>query len=107
MLGIEITGNLKVNNLDADYLAILAALQGDGKLDLMILNGKSAEFNARGYRFWAQVFSASQDQGTGAVLFDEIAIRPTVPDIDTELPQTAVVAASGSPPTITYATIAV
>jgi hypothetical protein len=77
-LQLSLTGKVKVENTAAsDYVVLDDALNADTVLDIMVLNGPQTENDVRGYRFDAQVFDGSQDQGTGAVLMDDVVIKPT------------------------------
>lgn len=77
-LQLSLTGKVKVENTaNSDYVALDDALNADTVIDFMVLNGPSNENDVRGYRFDAQVFDGSQDQGTGVVLMDDILIKPT------------------------------
>lgn len=58
------------------YDNIIAALNSSGVLDFMILNGPSTENGVTGWRADFQVTQGNQDQGSEAVLYDEIEIKP-------------------------------
>lgn len=77
MLGLSWSGKLKVSDTDAAYQAIMASLVSDGALDVMVLNGDKTATGSIGYRCDVQVNSATEDQGTGVVLYDEIKFTPT------------------------------
>lgn len=93
LLGLEITGKLKVDGADEGYAAIADALLSDTPLDLMILDGGSTTNDVRGWRADFHVFSASQDQAMANVLFDDIVLKPAV----SANPTKSVVVASGAP----------
>lgn len=95
-LQLSLTGKLQVRNGSGDYQTIDDAMNARTKLDLMVLNGANNENDVRGYRFHAQVFDGSQDQGPGAALLDDVMFKPTAPDIATELPQSVLVT-TGAP----------
>lgn len=77
LLGLSWSGKLKVSDTDTAYQAIMAALVSDSTLDMMILNGDKTTNNVIGYRCDVQVFSATEDQGTGVVLYDEVKFKPS------------------------------
>lgn len=77
LYGLSWSGKLKVSDSDTAYQAILAALVSDATLDMMILNGDKTVNNTIGYRCDVQVFSATEDQGTGVVLYDEVKFKPS------------------------------
>lgn len=78
LLGLEISGKLRNSNSgDNNYTTIMAALVTDAQLDMMILNGNENTNGVSGFRASFQVFDGSEDQGLGAVVFDEIKLKPT------------------------------
>lgn len=98
LLGIEVSAKHLAIDKPAsadtsDYTALMDAFLGDGTIDVLILNGAVATSGVRGYRFDAQVHGATEDQGPGAVLMDEIKLVPCPTDND---PQ-AVLIVSGTP----------
>lgn len=76
-----------------DYTALMDAMLSDTAVDVMILNGDIATSGVRGFRFDAQVSGASEDQGPGAVLMDDITLTPTPTGNDPK----AVLIVSGTP----------
>lgn len=93
LMGLEISGTVKADYTDEDYAVLLDALNSDDVLDLMVLNGPSTENDVTGYRADFQVFSGSQDQASGAIVFDSIVLKPTV---SANVPKQVVVA-TGAP----------
>jgi hypothetical protein len=82
MLALGFTAKLRASDVnDAAYTAIIAALLTDASLDLMILNGLETTTGVTGFRVACQVFSANEDQGLGAVVYDEVRFKPT-PNVD-------------------------
>lgn len=76
-LNLEATGKIRVDDSDADYVAIYdAANSKDQVLDVMILNGPLSTNGVRGVRMDCQVMSLNEDQGLGTVLFDEFTLKP-------------------------------
>ncbi len=91
MLGLSWTGKLKVGDADTGYQAMMTAVLSDAPTDFLILNGDKATNGVIGYRCDCQVMSATEDQGTGAVLFDDIEFMPT-PSVN--VPQSVLVTAT-------------
>jgi hypothetical protein len=82
LLGLEVSGKLRSSNVnDATYTTIIAAITGDTQLDLMILNGGSTTNGVTGFRASFQLFDATEDQGLGAVVYDQVVLKPT-PNVD-------------------------
>lgn len=78
LLGLEITGKLRASDAnDANYTAIVAAITGDQQLDLMILNGASTTDGVTGFRASFQLFDATEDQGLGSVVYDQVVLKPS------------------------------
>ncbi|HYH63269.1 MAG TPA: hypothetical protein VD866_01080 [Urbifossiella sp.] len=92
MLDVDITGTLKTDLTDAAYTALYAAMLSDDVVDVMCLTGANTVNGVRGWRFEAQVVNMSQDQGPGAVIFDEFGLIPT----PTANPPKSVAVASGA-----------
>ncbi len=76
MLDVDITGTLKTDLTDANYTTLYAAMLNDDIVDVMCLTGANTATGVRGWRFEAQVVNLSQDQGPGAVIFDEFGLIP-------------------------------
>ena len=76
-LGLSWNGKLKVGDADTGYQLVLTMLVSDSAMDLLILNGDNVTSGVIGYRVDCQVTSATEDQGTGAVLFDDVKFMPT------------------------------
>lgn len=96
LLGLDFTGRLKKKIGDANYEAIMDAMLSDATLDLFILDGDKDTVGVRGWRCDAQIFSASEDQALGNVLYEDIIIKPS---LETNPPKAVKVAAG---PTFTY-----
>jgi hypothetical protein len=75
-LEISITGSIKAVVDDTAYLAIRTARLAGSILDVMFLTGSRANNGEIGWRFEAVVEDATQDQGSGSVLYDSITFRP-------------------------------
>lgn len=77
LMGLTVSGRVLASDSgDANYTAIMAALMNDDTLDVMVLNGNSTANGVTGYRFEAQVFGGSEDQGPDVVVYDEIELKP-------------------------------
>jgi hypothetical protein len=76
VLDFGVTGKLLSSLTDTAYLAVLAAMLGDTIIDVMALNGSNATNGAHGWRFDAQVVQFEEDQGPGAVVFDDFELIP-------------------------------
>jgi len=94
LLGLSWTGTILVpGETNADYTTIIDAMNSDDILDIMVLNGPNTENGVRGYRCDVQVTNATEDQGSGAVLYDQIEFMPT-PSAN---PPKSVLVTSGAP----------
>lgn len=94
LIGLEVTGKVKTELMtNTDYERVIGALHSDDPLDVMILNGPKDTNGVRGYRFDAHVMSGNQDQGLGAVLYDDVTLKPAA---SANSPSTVVVS-SGAP----------
>lgn len=77
MVDLEVSGKVRsVNSGDTNYAALLAAAVNDTLVDVLVLNGDKTTNGVSGFRFAAQVFDASEDQGLGSVIFDAITLKP-------------------------------
>ena len=77
-LALAFTLSVKVSLTDAGYIALMDSfVDSDGTLDLMILNGGSTTNGVEGWRFDAGVFTASEDQSIGNVLYRDFEIGPS------------------------------
>lgn len=74
MLGIAITGRLKKKPGDDGYELIMDALQDDTVLDLMICDAPHDQDGMRGWRADFQVNAATEDQGSGVVMYEDLTI---------------------------------
>jgi hypothetical protein len=86
---------------DTGYLAIRTARLAGTPLDMMFLTGSSTNVGEIGWRFEAVIEDATQDQGSGSVLYDTITFRPHA--ASTNVVQTVIVTA-GSPNAPAYTT---
>jgi hypothetical protein len=77
MMGLSHTGKLRASDTgDTNYQTINAALIGDTVLNVMILNGGSAENGSWGFMYDCQLSQADEDLGLGVAVFDDIEIIP-------------------------------
>lgn len=93
LAGVEVSGKLKFDLTDTNTGTLLDAMVADTVIDVLVLNGTSATNGARGFRFECQVHAANEDQGLGAVVFEDFKLKP-VPSANAK--QSAKVA-SGAP----------
>lgn len=96
MLGIEVTGRIKVQTSDAGYIAIRDAMYTDIPIDLLVLNGEDDENGAHGWRAEWHVFEGGEDQAMGNRLYMDFVLR--VADTDNAVSYAEV---SGGSPTFT------
>jgi hypothetical protein len=95
LMALEIGGKLKASDVnDANYTTIRAALITDVALDLMILNGSSSTNGATGFRCGFQVHDATEDQGLGVQVYDDVVFKPC-PNTDGNY--NSVLVATGAP----------
>jgi hypothetical protein len=76
MLGIEITGRIKVQLADAGYVALRDAMYTDIPLDLLILNGANDEDGVHGWRGEWNVMSGTEDQALQNRLYMDFRLTP-------------------------------
>ena len=98
MMDLEITAKVKKRIGDANYEAIMDALVSDNVLDLLVLDASKETVGARGWRIDAQIFSATEDQAMGNVLYEDITISPS---LESNPPKAVKV---GAGPALTYST---
>jgi hypothetical protein len=77
LMALEVGGKVKFNETDSNLQTVLDAMSSGAVLDVMVLNGPSTANGCRGYRFDCQASMAAEDQGLGAVIFDEVKFKPT------------------------------
>lgn len=83
MANLEVTFMMKAKPEDASYeafmnAAISNALTSTGLLDILCLRGSKETVGARGWRFDAQVFSASDDQGLQVTIYESMRLKPII-----------------------------
>lgn len=93
MLDAGVSGKMLNSLDDTSYTTIANALNADTTLDFLALTAGNTTNGARGYRFDAQVTNGTQDQGTGAAIFDDFELIP-VPSANAPK---SVLVASGAP----------
>lgn len=93
MLGMTITGKIRVSLADADFVALDDAHIARTALDLMVLNGNSTTNGVRGWRMDFKIFGWKETQAANGVLYRDFTMKPCLSD---NPPKRAVVA-SGSP----------
>jgi hypothetical protein len=77
MLDLGFQAKLRNSNSgDTSYTTIAAALLTDATVDLLVLNADDTTNGAWGFRAACQVHSGNEDQGLGAVVFDDIEFKP-------------------------------
>lgn len=99
MLSLEFSFMLKKKPGDAGYEALMNLLLNDDTEDFFILDGPEDEEGVRGFRWDGAIFSATEDQSLGNVLYEDMVTKPIVIDN----PVLAVRVASG--PTLTYSPV--
>jgi hypothetical protein len=99
---LDVTGTVKkkIDYAPYEYLADLVISRAVG--DFLVLDGPRTTEGHRGFRFDAQLFSATEDQGlaVGAIV-GAIVLKPTDSPDDNPVKAAKV----GSGPALTYATI--
>lgn len=99
MYAIEVSGKMRVDPDDAEYIAFRDAAAQDLGLDLLILDGPNTEVGVEGCRGWFKVFGWGEPQELTTVLYRDFTLKPCVPqDDDTTPVQKAIVEAG---PTLT------
>lgn len=83
LMGLEITGRLKVKSDDANYTAFEDAYVASSAIDLLILNGPDDEPGVSGWRADFGIRSFNEDQSIGNVLYKEVTLTPA--DTDNEV----------------------
>jgi hypothetical protein len=92
---LTVTGKLLVDDDDAQYLVFDAAHFDSTKLlDILVLNGDIASNGVTGYRFFAELTSWTESQGTDEIVMKDFELKPGL--YSTTLPQRAKVTA-GAP----------
>lgn len=92
--GLEVTFKMRKDPADAAFLIIDNAAVTYDILDFLVLDGLSTFNTARGYRFESQIFSHTESQNLGDVLYPEYKIKPAP---TTNGPPSRAVVASGAP----------
>jgi hypothetical protein len=93
LLGIEISGRVRVSNTDPGYLALRDAFYATTPIDLMILNGAQDENGSHGWRCDWHVMAFTEDQGLTNVIYADFSLKPAV----SENPHNRAVVTSGAP----------
>lgn len=96
---IEVTGRMRVDSDDAEYVAFRDAAAQDLGLDLLVLDGPNDTENSEGCRGWFKVFAFSEPQEMANVLYREFTLKPCVPQDDSDTPVKFAIIESG--PTLT------
>ncbi len=77
MMEVGFAGKLRTSDSgDANFTTIYAALLTDETLDILVLNGDKATTGVTGFRASCQLHQANEDQGLGAVVFEDIEFKP-------------------------------
>jgi hypothetical protein len=77
VMALEVTGKIRADLTDTEYLAMADAGNQDTVNDYLVLSATSATNGARGFRFDGQVHVSAQDQNLGSVIFDDFTLKPT------------------------------
>lgn len=77
-LALSFTLSVKVHLTDAGYIALMDSfVDPNGVIDLLILNGDNATNGVEGWRADFGVFTASEDQSIGNVLYRDFEVGPS------------------------------
>jgi glucan phosphorylase len=96
IVGVDADLSVKASDTDAGYIALWDAAMGQNSIDMLFLNGGTAQNGARGVRFHALITSATEDQGITTALYDSMKAVPSALRPAGEGLKTAVVT-SGAP----------
>ncbi len=77
LMGLEVSGMLKVKLDDTAYNYLADALVFGTTIDVLVMEAAVTVVGARGYRYDAQVRKGSQDQGLQSALYKSITVSPT------------------------------
>jgi hypothetical protein len=87
-MALDLPGKLRVDRTDAGFLKMEEAFLNGTQLDFLTLNGASNQERSAGFRFDGKIFSFSEDQAMGAVLFKDFTVKPSA---SVNIPKIAVV----------------
>lgn len=76
ILGVGITGKMRVDKSNATFVAWDAAFHAKTALDLLMLNGPKGVNGNRGYRMEFKLFTWKEVQGNGDLLMREFTLKP-------------------------------
>lgn len=77
LLGLEVSGKIRANLTDTEYVNMVDASNQDTVNDYLVLTSTTSATGSRGYRFDGQVFIATQDQNLGSVIYDDFMLKPS------------------------------
>lgn len=108
MLGLEITGKIRVKGAETlvPFLAMQAAYYNDEPVDLLVLNGSLTDVGADGYRSEFKIFTWSEDQSLGAVLYKDFSVKPCIPSDVEHYAKYARIITPGTPTYSDFGTVA-
>lgn len=96
---IEVSGRMRVDPDDAEYVAFRDAAAQDLALDLLVLDGAETTVGSEGCRGYFKVFNFSEPQEMANVLYREFTLKPCVPQDADETPVQFAIIEAG--PTLT------
>lgn len=102
VVDISITAKIRVIYDDEDYEAVREAYINGSTLDIMCLDGPLSVVGVTGYRFLARVFTWSQEQNLGSILYRDIELAPTSSNA-AEKPRAVKITAPDTPTWIDFA----
>jgi hypothetical protein len=76
MLALDIPGKIRKDHSDAGYILIQNAFLSRAVIDILALDEDNDVNGATGFRFDGKVFTFSEDQAMGNVLFKDFTIKP-------------------------------
>jgi hypothetical protein len=76
LLKIEVTGKMRVEYADADYVKWDTAFATKGELDLLVLNGPPTVNGVTGYRLAFKLHKFEESQGNEEILMKDFVLKP-------------------------------
>lgn len=79
-LALDLSGKIRSQYTDPTYRILYEAFIAADSVDILVLDGDKTLNGSTGFRFDGKVFSFSEDQSLGAVLYKDFTIKPCVAD---------------------------
>jgi hypothetical protein len=73
---VSLSGKLRADLTDTQYLAIMAAFAAGSVINVMALSGDKTANGAQGWMFDCQVKQMNEDQAAGNAIFDDFELVP-------------------------------